>query len=62
MKAAVDHKTCTGCGLCPELCPEVFEMKGDVAIVKENRVPVAAEAACREAMTSCPVSAITIED
>ena len=26
MKARVDKDTCIGCGLCPSICPEVFEL------------------------------------
>ena len=25
----VDYETCTGCGSCVELCPEVFELRND---------------------------------
>ena len=25
----VDKDTCIGCGLCPSICPEVFEMQDD---------------------------------
>ena len=34
MKAVVDEGLCTGCGLCADSCPDVFEMEGDKAIVK----------------------------
>jgi ferredoxin len=29
MKAVVDKDLCTGCGLCEDTCPEVFEMKDE---------------------------------
>ena len=29
MKARVDQDTCIGCGVCPSICPEVFDMKDD---------------------------------
>lgn len=61
MKALVDEATCTGCGLCEQICPDVFEMVDDVAKVKVNPVPTDQEASCREAADSCPVEAITIE-
>lgn len=62
MKAIVDKDTCTGCGLCPDACPEVFEMGDDTATVKVDVVPATAEASCREAMEGCPVEAISIEE
>mgnify|MGYP001388185633 CR=1 FL=1 len=62
MKASVDKDTCIGCGLCEATCPEVFEMDGEVAVVKVDPVPVAAEESCKEAAESCPVGSITIEE
>ena len=59
MKATVDAGACTGCELCVSLCPEVFEMDGNVAKAKAA-VPAAAEATCKEAAESCPVSCIAI--
>jgi ferredoxin len=61
MKATVDPELCIGCGLCPEICPEVFEMPDDKAQVKVDPVPPEAEAACRDAADQCPSSAIKIE-
>lgn len=60
MKAIVDKNTCTGCGLCVDTCPEVFEMDGDTAKVIMETVPPDSEASCREAMEGCPVEAISI--
>ncbi len=62
MKAMVDQETCTGCGLCPDACPEVFEMDGDTATVKAETVPPEAENTCRDARDECPVEAISIEE
>jgi ferredoxin len=62
MKATVDPDLCIGCGLCPEICPDVFEMPGDKAFAKVDPVPPEAEAACRDAAEQCPSSAIKVEE
>ena len=62
MKARVDLDLCIGCGICPEVCPEVFEMGGDdKAHVKADPVPPEHEAACRDAADQCPQAAIQVE-
>ena len=62
MTAKVDPDTCTGCGLCVEICPEVFEMKDDLAVAKPEPVPAPARETCIEAKDSCPVEAISIHE
>jgi len=62
MIAIVDKDTCTGCGVCAETCPEVFELDDDMAKVIANPVPENAEQTCREAADDCPVEAIEIKD
>jgi len=61
MKAKVDQDTCTGCGLCVDTCPEVFEMGDDTAKVIADPVPAAAVESCKEAAADCPVEAIAVE-
>lgn len=61
MKATVDGDLCTGCGLCPDTCPDVFKMEDDVAVVHADPVPKEAEEACKEAAEDCPVDAISVE-
>jgi len=61
MKATVDPDLCIGCGKCEEICPEVFELDDDLAVVKADPVPAEAADACREAAEECPVEAISIE-
>ncbi len=60
MKAIVDENLCIGCCLCSEICPDVFSMSGDVAIVTKDPVPPPLEDACRDAKDQCPVNAITV--
>lgn len=61
MKANVDKDTCIGCGLCPSVCPEVFDMDDDgkaKAIVED--VPDSVVDQAKEAEESCPVNAISL--
>lgn len=63
MKAAVDQEDCLGCGVCVDVCPEVFEMgRDDKAEVIVEVVPLEAEDRCREAAEMCPEEAITVVD
>lgn len=61
MKAKVDPIACVGCTLCTQICPEVFKMQDDKAVAYVSVVPKQAEDTCRQAVDSCPVTAITIE-
>lgn len=62
MKAFVNKDLCTGCGLCCDTCPGVFEMGDDVAEVKVDEVAPEDEATCREAASNCPVEAIALKE
>jgi ferredoxin len=48
---------CTACGLCVEICPEVFKMD-DVATVIEIENYSDHEESIKEAADSCPVEII----
>jgi ferredoxin len=61
MHVCIDESTCSGCGLCVDACPEVFEIGEDgLARVLIETVPSDMEDACYEAAAQCPTEAITI--
>jgi len=63
MKAKVDKELCTGCGICIDVCPPVFEMGDDnQAIVIADPVPPECEDDCRDAAEQCPSEAIQVEE
>ena len=60
MKVKVDPEVCTGCGLCADSCPEVFELSDDVAEVIVDAISPDIEDSARDAVDECPVDAISI--
>jgi len=56
MKIKIDKEKCIGCALCASICDSVFEMgKDGKAFVKAQKdIPCV-----KEAIESCPVSAIS---
>ena len=60
MNPSINADECIGCGLCEEICPDVFEMGDDgLAHVKEGANCEAA-GCCQEAADSCPTEAISL--
>lgn len=61
MQANIDRDGCIACGLCTEICPDVFRMADDgLAEVHADPVPDADEATAVEAQEGCPVSVIHV--
>ena len=59
-KVTVDENACVGCGLCVNICPDVFELADDsIAKVKANECP---NCDMHEVASQCPVNAIIVED
>ena len=55
----VDQELCIGCGICVDLCPEVFELCDDKSrVIGPDKCD---SCDCEEAVVSCPVSAIAID-
>ena len=51
------EEDCTACGVCEDICPEVFKVE-DIAIVNENVNFADHEEEIREAAENCPVEVI----
>lgn len=61
MKAIIDRDGCIECGLCADICPEVFRMADDGKAEAYGEVTESLYDSAKEAEESCPVSVITIE-
>lgn len=59
-KIKVDKSLCTGCGICVESCPEIFQLGADgtADVVKEGEC---GSSSMEDVVASCPVNAIIIE-
>ena len=57
----VDQEECTGCGLCEEVCPEVFQMNED-DVSEVHDAEGTSEEKIQEAIDGCPVECIHWED
>ena len=61
MKISLDQDKCVGCGVCCQVCPDVFSLDEKVGTAKILRLDD--EAPCiKEAMESCPVNCIKMGD
>lgn len=60
MKATITD-ACVSCGLCVDICPDVFEMGDEYAQVKVDQIPEKFEKDVQQAADECPTSAIVIE-
>mgnify|MGYP002392060398 CR=1 FL=1 len=60
MKQVLIEDSCVGCGSCVEICPEVFELDGEMAVVKSD-ADLSLNKKIIEAAEACPVEAIVYE-
>jgi len=61
MKVQIDKDLCVGDRICVEMCPDIFEMNGEVAAVKTKTVPDRLIDACLDTAEMCPAFAIIID-
>ncbi len=61
-KIEVNSSTCIGCGACVQIAPDYFKFDDRGLSVPIVEKVMEVDPSVVEAMESCPVSAITIED
>jgi ferredoxin len=61
MRVQIDKDLCVGDHVCVKMCPEIFEMNGDVATVKIINVPEQLIDVCLDTAEMCPEFAIVID-
>ena len=60
MKVSLDRDACIGCGVCNQICPDVFGMDEGAGIAKVLREETE-EPCVKDAENSCPVGCIHVE-
>lgn len=61
MRIQIAEESCTGCGLCEDICPDVFEIRHGVACVRRGVVEEDLEPLYRGAIDVCPMNCISVE-
>ena len=61
MKASVDQDGCISCGLCIEVCPEIFSYnENDISQAIEGDISENLMEQAKEARDGCPVNVIDL--
>lgn len=62
MRAYIDKDICIGCGLCPDICSEIYQMDDEGKAIAKN-IDITDELLddAKDAQSQCPVEAINIE-
>ncbi len=62
IKKVLIEEGCTACEVCVDICPDVFDMMDDTAVVKDGVDFNDHEDGIKEAAESCPVEVIKFEE
>lgn len=54
----IDEDECIACGLCQDICPEVFKLDDDLMVAKVIKPQGGPEELIQESIDSCPVTCI----
>lgn len=60
LRTVVNREKCNGCETCIDMCPEVFAIENERAVVKLNPIPPELEGCAIGARDECMAGAITI--
>jgi ferredoxin len=62
MKPVINQELCIGCGQCEAICPEVFKLNDGKSVVLELQDYSSFKEKIDQAVDSCPVQAISVEE
>ena len=62
MKAIVDTSNCISCGLCINICPEVFRFDADGLAEAYGDITAELQERAEQARDDCPVQVISIQN
>ncbi len=60
-EVTIDEEACTGCGKCVKICPQIFCMENDLAVIINHTDLHQFKKACKKAADACSLGAIIIE-